>query len=140
MPTYDEKVSKQYSKLHYKKPISELLKEYEISAQDLESAQKIIKLISNNDDNEHRSVTTSILYTELPYMTEQLSLNEQKEELTDRFTSLLNKASSVNEILVFKRILSLIRVFDDTIYLDLDEIKKAYNIFIVDKDYINANK
>ena len=124
MPTYDEEVSAQYCKLHYKKPISELLKEYEISSQDLESTQKVIKLISNNDNNEHRSVTTTILYTELPYMTEQLSLNEEKEELTNSFTSLLNKASSVNEILVFKKILELITTKNSSIYLNLDEVRK----------------
>ena len=94
MPTYDEKISALYCKLHYKKPISELLKEYEITPQDLESAQKVIKLINNNDSNEYRLATTTILYTELPYMAEQLSLNEQKEELTNSFTikqSFINK-------------------------------------------------
>ena len=126
MPTYNEKVSKQYCKLHYKKPISKLLKEYEISPQDLESAQKVIKLISNNDNNEHRSVTTSILYTELPYMTEQLSLNEWKKQLTNSITSLINKVSSLNEILVFKKILELITTEDSSICLNLDEVRKLF--------------
>lgn len=126
MSTYDEKSSASYCKLHYKKPISELLKEYEISPQDLESTQKVIKLISNNDDNEHRLVTTSILYTELPYMTEQLSLNEWKKQLTNSFTSLINKASSLNEILVFKKILELITTEDSSICLNLDEVRKLF--------------
>lgn len=126
MPTYNEEISKQYCKLHYKKPIFELLKEYEILPQDLESAQKVIKLISNNDDNEHRLATTSILYTELPYMTEQLSLNEWKKQLTNSFTSLINKASSLNEILVFKKILELITTEDSSICLNLDEVRKLF--------------
>lgn len=124
--------STKYLDLHYESPVYNLLTEYEITIEDLQSVEKLLKLIiNNNTDAVYKTHISTLLNIEVPAFLKIL-LGKKENLLRARFETLLEKSKTVNDLNKINTVLDLIGIdtnsdTENNIYYHESKIEELYD-------------
>lgn len=117
---------------HYERPVYNLLTEYEITIEDLQSVEKLLKLIiNNNTDAVYKTHISTLLNIEIPAFLKIL-LGAKENLLKARFQTLLEKSKTVNDLNKINTVLDLIGIdtnsdTENNIYYHESKIEELYD-------------
>lgn len=124
--------STKYLDLHYERPVYNLLAEYGITIEDLQSVEKLLKLIiNNNTDGVYKTHISTLLNIELPAFLKIL-LGEKQNLLKARFQTLLENSKTVNDLNKINTVLDLVGIdtnsnTENNIYYHESKIEELYD-------------
>ena len=123
---------RKYLDLHYERPVYNLLVEYGITTKDLQSVEKLLKLIiNNNTDGVYKTHISTLLNIELPAFLKIL-LGAEENLLRAKFQILLEGSKTVNDLNKINTVLDMLGIgtnsdTEDRIYYHESKIKELHD-------------
>ena len=117
---------------HYERPVYNLLAEYKITIEDLQSVEKLLKLIMNNNtDSEYKTHISALLNIEIPAFLKIL-LGNKENLLRAKFQTLLENSKTVNDLNKINTVLDILGIdtnsdAENNIYYHESKIEELYD-------------